>query len=577
MSSHVEQIKERLNIIDVVSSYIKLEKAGRNLKARCPFHNEKTPSFFISPERDTFHCFGCQKGGDAFTFVEEIEGVDFKDALRMLAERAGVTLSERDKTLTSEHARLISAMEHAVFYFEREFSKHPEALLYLGKRGLKEETIKHFRIGFAPDEWRGLLTFLREKGFTDVDIEKAGLVVRNADRVYDRFRGRIMFPIFNASGKPIAFSGRIFEGAKETYPGGVAPAKYVNSHETVLYNKSRVLYGFDKAKFEIRKRDACVVVEGQMDVVMSHQGGVTNAVATSGTALTIEHLSLIFRLTDKLILAFDADSAGFEASGRGIDLALEGGFDVRIAKLPSGLDPADVVKEDPKKWQSAVRDSRHVVDFLTTTLRERNDDTRVFRKNVERAVLPYVARIRSRIEKAHFVESVARALDLPQNSIWEALAYKDSGGVTPSFIKVEEDREKDAVLGRRNLEERFAGLLLLFKEEDNDENSKKGMEEEFLKIVGREAADIRKGIPNERLQAVLFEGEMRHVTRETLIEELKELLYHAKLFTFKEHLRKATNDLKYAESIGDEKLIREKLEECSEVSKELNDIRPSII
>ena len=399
MSSTVEQIKSRLSIADVVQSYIKLQKAGANFKANCPFHNEKTPSFFVSPSRQSWHCFGCSRGGDMFSFIMEIEGVDFLESLKILADRAGVEVEKIDKKQQSERLRLLQLIGESVKFYEFELRKNADVVAYLKKRGMKGETAKSFNLGFAPAGWRNLHDYLKDKDYSDFEMEKAGMIVKS-DKAqtgyYDRFRSRIMFPIFNASGQAVGFSGRIF-GEEGTDSGG----KYINSPQTVLYDKSRILYGFDKAKNEIRKKDACVIMEGQMDAVMSHQAGVVNAAAVSGTALTIDHLRLIKRLTDKIIMAFDKDEAGARASSKGIDMALAEGFEVKIAVSPSGKDPADAVLDNPESWLKAVSEAKNVIEFYL----ELFDD----RKDIERKILPYIAVLPSEMEKAGWVKKFPKS------------------------------------------------------------------------------------------------------------------------------------------------------------------------
>ena len=313
--SDVEKIKERLGIVDVVRSYIPVEKAGASYKAKCPFHNEKTASFNISPERNVYYCFGCGARGDIFTFVEEFEGLDFAGALTFLADKAGVQLSGVSKKDTSLQESLYRVMEEALLYYEKEYTSSPEASLYLQERGVGEATIASFRIGFAPDGWRHLYDFLSKKGFSDSLLEKAGLIKASekkeneTSRFYDRFRNRIMFPIMDSAGRVIAFSGRTLEKRDDV-------AKYINSPETELFNKSDVLYGYDKAKTHIRNANACILVEGQVDLLMAHQAGFPYTVASSGTSFTGSHLARIKRMTDTLIIAFDRDRAGLSCLPR---------------------------------------------------------------------------------------------------------------------------------------------------------------------------------------------------------------------------------------------------------------------
>ncbi|OHA86334.1 MAG: DNA primase, partial [Candidatus Zambryskibacteria bacterium GWB1_40_5] len=281
MSSSVDQIKSKIDIVSLISSYIKLEKAGTNYKGRCPFHNEKTPSFFVSPDRGSYYCFGCQAKGDIFTFVQEFEGLDFIGSLKVLADQAGVVLESYNVGEKTEKQRLHSVLEQAVFFYQKKFSDNKEAQDYLKNRGVSEKTIKDFRIGFAPADWRELFDYLSGREIGEKDMLAVGLIKQKEGTTsyYDTFRGRIMFPINDSSGRPVGFSGRILVSDDKS-------PKYLNSPETVLFNKSEILFGLDKAKKDIRLRDYSILVEGQMDLIMLHQIGMTNAVASSGTALT---------------------------------------------------------------------------------------------------------------------------------------------------------------------------------------------------------------------------------------------------------------------------------------------------
>ncbi|MBI5046039.1 MAG: DNA primase [Candidatus Niyogibacteria bacterium] len=434
MSSSVEQIKSRLDLVDVIQSYIKVHRAGANFKANCPFHNEKTPSFFISPAREIWHCFGCGKGGDLIKFVMEIEGAEFPEALRILANRAGIVLETEDPRARDERTRAFELLEDATAFFEVESARHPEIAKYLSERGLAAGTIKDFRIGYAPASWDGTLLFLKNKGYADAEIERAGLAIKsskNESGYYDRFRGRVMFPISDSTGRVVGFSGRIFSPVAKQ--GGEEEAKYINSPQTLLYDKSKILYGFDRAKVEIRKENTCILVEGQMDAVMSHQAGIKNAVAVSGTALTNYQLTMIKRLADNLITAFDMDVAGGLATKRGIDLALGEGFEVKVAVISGGKDPADLVKEDAALWQKSVASARHILDFYLDMLYIKyKNDAREMRKKTGELVLPYIAGIQSEIDKAHWVGEVAKRLNLSEQPIWdEVKKYKNNNFEKP--------------------------------------------------------------------------------------------------------------------------------------------------
>ena len=414
MPTPVEQIKSRLSIVDVVNSYIKLEKAGGSYKALCPFHHEKSPSFNVSPARDAYYCFGCNRGGDIFTFVEEIEGVEFVDALRILAERAGIELRREQGESKSEREKLFAVMEEATEFYEKQLAANREAFAYLKERGLSDETIRSFRIGFAPLEWRGLYTHLVGKKFSDTEIERAGLTKPAEGKgYYDRFRGRIMFPIFDSNGRIVAFSGRVFGHQ------GDDVAKYINSPETLLYDKSSVLFGYDRAKSSIRKQNFSILVEGQMDLIMAHQAGTPNTVAVSGTALTEKHLALLKRLSENVVFAFDADEAGLSATTRAFQIALSMGVNVRVVRIPEGKDPADYILHHASGWSEIIAQSSHIIDFYLAVLSQRGDDLRKFREEVEQKVLPLILSIQSKIEQAHFIIEIARKLSVPETAVWE--------------------------------------------------------------------------------------------------------------------------------------------------------------
>lgn len=470
MSSQTEDIKNRLNIVDLIQSYIRLEKAGINFRARCPFHQEKTPSFFVSPTRQSWRCFGCQKGGDHFTFVEEIEHVEFPEALEILANRAGIQLKKEDPRVLSERTRLFSILEEAAKFFEKNLwgqneNRATPMTQYLLSRGLHEETIKMFRVGFAPDSWDGLLNYLLNKGFRSEDIEKAGLIIKKQEagnmiydsefkirNHYDRFRSRIMFPITDTQGRVIAFGGRIF-GSSDT-----EGAKYINSPETTIYSKSRVLYAFDKAKTAIREKNECVLVEGYMDTVMAHQAGLKHTVAVSGTALTQEQLHLIHRLAEKIVFAFDMDSAGQSATRRSLDLAGELGIERKIILLPSGKDPADAVKENPAILLDALQKALPLMEYYIEDIKKRFDLHDSYQKKQAAAFfLPHLRSLRNEIERSHWIQAFAELLSVPESSIRKELEKIRDGKATKEseMANVASSRQRSR---RELLEREFLSL-----------------------------------------------------------------------------------------------------------------------
>ena len=431
MSSNVEKIKERLGIEEVVSSYVKLDRAGKNLKGKCPFHNEKTPSFYVSPDRGGYYCFGCGAKGDIFNFVQQFEGLDFMGSLKMLADRAGISLEfDKNNDLNkTEKERLLSIMEDATVFFENGLKSSQQAIDYVKARGITEETAKKFRIGYVPPDWRLLYTYLKNKKYLDIDIEKAGLIKKPDDvdgikkEFYDRFRGRIMFPISDSGGRVIAFSGRILVDDGKS-------AKYLNSPDTILFNKSTVLYGIDKAKTDIRIKNYSILVEGQMDLVLSHQAGIKNTVAVSGTALAdtlfskenvVNNLGIIKRLSNNIILAFDSDNAGRKAAMRSARIALGLGMDVKIADLPEGKDPADLVLSDPESWKNVLRNSKPVVEFQLDTVLSQKLDPRKLPQALRDNLFPFIAPLTGAMEKAHYIKLIKEKTGISEDSIREDL------------------------------------------------------------------------------------------------------------------------------------------------------------
>lgn len=426
-----EEIKSRLDVADVVGEYVALKPAGSGaFKAVCPFHQEKTPSFYVSRPRQSWHCFGCDQGGDLISFVMKMEGMEFREALEHLAQKAGVALPRFDQEKAGARKRLQDVHAHAVKYYQAVLHVHPAAegaRAYLKRRGVDDLTADLFQLGYALPEWSGLHDALLKQGVTAEEMLKAGLAVRreNGSGVYDRFRGRIMFPIQDVHGNSIGFTARILEdGADVT--GGL-PAKYINTPETELYRKSAVLYGLDKAKGDIRQKDLAIIVEGNMDVIGSHQFGVLHVVAASGTALTAEQLALLKRFTTNLAIAFDQDAAGHAATLRGLDLARAQDFSIRIITLPpgAGKDPDEAVRKNPEMWKGAISDAVGIMEWVyRTAFRERSMPGPEEKKQIAARVLPEIRRIADPIERDHWLQKLSRDLGVSDLALREALARK---------------------------------------------------------------------------------------------------------------------------------------------------------
>jgi len=569
MQNNVEQIKDRLNIVDVVSEYIQLQKAGMNFRARCPFHQERTPSFFVSPTRNTYHCFGCSRGGDMFTFVQEMEGVDFKGALSLLAPQAGVTLEQFDAKQASERDTLHALMEAATVFYQRNLTQHKGALAYLYKRGLTADTLKEFRIGFAQDEWSTLRYFLSQKGYTDVQMEKAGLVISGNRGYYDRFRSRIMFPITDTTGRAVGFSGRIF-GTEDDKMG-----KYINSPETQLFNKSRILYGFDKAKEAIRKQGRVVLVEGQMDVLLSHQEGVLETVAASGTAFSDAHAQTLSRLSEKAILAFDDDSAGLSATERSAIVLLARGLDVRAVQMDAGTDPADMILADKNAWEQQVADAKHVVTFMIEKMRGIHaDDERAFKKESSKRVLPLVKSIKDSIDREHFISHVAHVLRVPDEAVREELSQIDIRAQLHQTTEPStENTTKEEVAPKTRkeiLEEHIASIILWQKKADEPRVDVKKAEQSFIDAIGEDRAHTLLSAEGAEMEERIFEVELYFNDAKDMESELQELVSAVGREYVRDLYTQATRELQDAEAHGDDKKVKELLKKCQELSEKMH-------
>jgi DNA primase len=454
--SVIDEVKSRIDIVDLLSQYVTLQKAGRSYKALCPFHSEKTPSFSISPERQTWYCFGaCGTGGDVFNFIMKREGVDFGEALRLLAERAGVSLAERrDPQDDERHQRLLQANEAAASYFHHALghSKAAEAArAYFGSRGLDAETIEAFQLGFSPESWDTLKSHLTQRGFTQEELLAAGLLVESDRGGYDRFRGRLMFPIRDDRGRVVGFGARALaasQGETSDSPG----AKYINTPQTPAFDKSGLLYALDRAKEAIRREKSAIVVEGYMDVIAAHQHGITNVVASMGTALTERQIRTLERFKSRILLAMDADAAGIEATLRALQEAEATGAvradstsahptllgddefsqkaqewsrdalkraTVNFYVVPlSGKDPDEMIRADRAGWEAALVDAKPFTDHVFETVAARKDLSQPSqRAELLQELLPVVRLIEEPVYRAHYVQRLARLARLDEKTV----------------------------------------------------------------------------------------------------------------------------------------------------------------
>lgn len=464
--SVVDQVKERLDIVEVIQGYVPLKKAGHNYKGLCPFHAEKTPSFVVFPDSGTWHCFGaCGIGGDVFSFVMKRENVDFGEALKMLAQRAGVELEPRTPQAAEADQRLDLLREinqAAALYYHHLLLNSTEAAGargYLDKRGFTAQTLDRFQVGYALDQWDGLLRYLTGKGYAPADLAEAGVVTEREDKsgYYDRFRGRIVFPIHDVQGKTVGFGGRVM---------GDGVPKYLNSPQTPLFDKSSLLYGLDLARQGIRTAGMAVIVEGYTDVLMAHQGGFDNVVAQMGTALTEAQLKRLKRFTHRFVLALDPDTAGDQATLRGLDVARQVmdremvpvptaqglvrfeerlAADIRIASLPEGRDPDEVILDDPAAWAELVARARPILDYYFQALTADLElGTAKGKAEAVQRLGPLVVTLGDRVQRNHYVQQLARLVQVDERTLLQQIrqASAPKRGATPAEAEPKQERPR---------------------------------------------------------------------------------------------------------------------------------------
>lgn len=464
--SQVDEIKNRLDIVEVIEEYLpNLKQVGGNWKGLCPFHNEKTPSFMVSREKQIWHCFGCGEGGDVFSFVMKYENSEFPEALKILAKKAGIALRYEEPRLTNQKTKILDILEVAAKFYHNLLFNSPEAEVarkYLfEKRQLKKETIEDFFLGFSPDSWDGVIKFLRSKNFYENDIFLAGLTVKKERGAgfYDRFRGRIMFPIRDTHGHVVGFTARLLPEAEKNENAG---GKYINTPQTLVYNKSQVIYGLDKAKQFIKKENLTVMVEGNMDVITSHEAGIKNVVASSGTAMTIEQVNLLKRFSPNLAISFDADLAGGQAATRGIDVALREGMGIKVIMLDPeiGKDPDDYIRKDVNLWREAISSSMLFMDYYIKKVLNSLDLRKVeHKKEAAKLLLSELIKLPDKVEQSYYLEKMGNILGVSEQILRESMPKgkisknNDADMVKPQASQPEKNRSV-------RLAEIFLALLL---------------------------------------------------------------------------------------------------------------------
>ncbi len=569
----LQDIKDRLDLVEVISSYIAVKKSGANYKATCPFHNEKSASLMISPQKQIWHCFGCGEGGDVFGFVMRYENLEFREALQQLAHKAGVVLPERsqessqEKKVTEDLVRINNFA--AKFYHKQLSAGSVSAVLakkYLNDRGLNEQTIASWEIGYAPDSFDALIKALQAKKVTSKDALLGGVVAKN-DRgnIYDRFRDRITFPIHNYYGEVVGFSARVMPGAKDD------TAKYINSPETPIYNKSKILFGLYQAKAAIRKADEAVVVEGQMDTISAHQAGFANTVATSGTAMTDDHLRLIGRLTKNLKFCFDSDAAGIQALRRAGELALSMGFRIKVIELQNAKDPDELILNAPGQWRKAVQDAIWFTDYYMNIAERQFEFGSLEQKQyLTEEVIPLLKYVTNPLEQGHYMRSMSERFAVTENELRAAL--KGVPVAAPGPHNRREVISKPVMVTQESIQEKeILGGLLTYPEY-RAFVAEEGLPSEYISPgmrVSINAALINEPLPeSERTPAqtalaneamFMVESSLENLANNelALLRELKKSFYLFKLAGIKKQLQDATTAIKKAESLHDNSAVNQ--------------------
>ena len=549
MEEAKEEVRARLAIEDVVGQYIELKRAGRNFKGRSPWGVDKTPSFMVSPEKGIWHDFSSNKGGDIFSFIMEMEGIDFREALEKLAQQAGVEMNKYnggDKKVLAQKKRMKEALELACRYFQFCLTKNKTVCDYVFyKRNLNKDTVKEFRIGYAPKSGRALVEFLKNKGFSKEEISDAGLTNRFGG---DLFKGRMIIPLMDTVGTVIGFTGRILDDNDKNAP------KYLNTPETLLFNKGRHVFGFSQAKEAIRKNDFIVVVEGNMDVISSHQAGVKQAVATAGTAMTEMHLKSFVRITRDIRLAYDGDEAGIKAAERAIGLASKLGIYLSVIDDYRGCKDADeLIQKDPLLWQKAIEAYIPAIEWLLSKYEEKYD------LRTERGFREYAQVAKRLIDQIDVNDTALREK-------YEQLVAQKLGISLEAFhnMKLEGSSVKRILKGKKNLKkvrESAAGkyLAAILNYSKADLGFLNNIPE--LKKAGIGLDDLLGGNFNKDELELIFEEKYKSTTDDALKQEAKELV----LKTLKEWKQERQEDIQRkiseAEEAGNDREVERLLEE----------------
>jgi DNA primase len=586
----IDEVRSKVDIVELINSYVPLKRSGRNYKALCPFHSEKTPSFMVSPELQIFKCFGCGKGGDAFKFLMEYEGMTFGEALRELAEKVGVKLESYQPSKKQQFKDKLLEINHlASEFYHYLLTKHQvgeKARRYLKKRGVRNDSVKQFKLGWAPDSWRNLLQYLGEKkGYKPQLLEKAGLVIEKRKQYtkkknsiknfYDRFRGRIIFPLKNHRGEVVGFSGRTLAADPDS-------AKYINSPETFLYHKADLLYGLSITKQDVREQKEAIVMEGELDLISSYQAGVKNVVAVKGSSLTENQVNLIKRFADTIVFCMDADSAGDKATRRGINTAEQAGLNVRVIEIAEGKDPDDLAQESAKKWREKAKKTIPVFDFfINSAVRRHDSDSPEGKKKISEELMPVFADINNEVLKSHYIKKLSEKLDIREEALLRELARK---GKQKKFNnryqkkRKKPQQKKEKKKRREGLEEYLLSLVLqktaergdLIEDVEIDKIETLAVKkilkhlEEFLQENDYDVGVFAKQLPAELQETVnrlYLEDNDEVLTDERKFnQEFGFVTKQIKKMFFKSKLKQLQKELKAKENKGEEtKVLQRKV------------------
>lgn len=580
----MDEVKAKTDIVSIIGERIELKKAGRNYKALCPFHGEKTPSFMVSPELQIFKCFGCGEAGDVFAFLEKYEGMEFRESLKYLADRAGVKLQNQNFGEASEKEKLIDINTQAVRFYNYLLLNHPvakKALEYLEKeRGITRKSIEEFQLGFSPESSYAIKKFLIDKKkFTLSEVERAGIGLARGQNLYDRFCGRVIFPLFDHRGNPIGFAGRILPWDKRD------TGKYINSPETPVYHKSSVLYGLNLTRGLVKKKKIAIVVEGELDLISSWQAGIKNIVAIKGSALTEEQVRLLSRFAQKFILALDSDMAGDAAARRGIKVASDIGVEVKVAKISGYKDPDDAARGNLESYKKDLINAEGIYDyFIDSTFKRFDSGSGAGKSKISKEIIPILAEIGDKIVQSHYANVVARKLGVPLEAVMEEIAKVG----TPVASKTADLASEEKETTRKDiLEERLLSLafqsdprILLSKEISGiftiPLNQKIIEEYKKFTVGGKKfnISDFGEALPKELFsgfaEAVLTENQNLAENPDELKKELDLVRKELKIQVVKEKLRSLASQMREMEEIGDKEKLRSVQNEFNKLAKSLS-------